>query len=202
MNTELLKKCSVEFGCDDWEWNQLQKEFFTENIMENWTFCDVGSCNGFFTNLFKNFNPEQIYAFDINKNNPVIDGCIFERMAISDIDGYEYVYDNGTHQSNIIGEKNSSFSYEIESIRLDTYFKNLNLNCLKIDIEGAELKAIKGGINTIKKCNLVLIECHFEKDWSEMLSIFRDYNLDFKNLLTGHSVSLDKMPYQIYKINR
>lgn len=201
MNKELIKKCSIDFGCDDWEWNELQRQFFIENVKENWTFCDVGSCHGFFTNLFKSFNPNQIYAFDVNKNNPVIEGCVFERIAISDVDGYEFVYENGTHQSNIIGDKNSISSYEIESITLDTYFKNKYLNCLKIDIEGAELKAIKGGINTIKKCDLVLIECHFEKDWNEIFSFFKENNLDFKNLLTGDSVSLEKMPYQIYKIN-
>lgn len=200
MNKELLKKCSVEFGCDDWEWNHLQREFFSENYEEGWNYCDVGSCQGFFTNLFKTFNPKQVYAFDINFSNPKLD-CVFERLAISDNDGTEKVFDNGTHQSHIFEYKDNKFLYEINSVRLDTYFKDKNLDCLKIDIEGAELKAIRGGIETIKKCSLVLIECHFKKDWPEMIRLFRDNNLVFKNLLNGEVVTENEMPYQIYKIS-
>lgn len=198
MNSELLRKCSVEFGCDDWEWNELQKQFFIENCKENWNYCDVGSCKGFFTGLFKAFRPINIYAFDINIENPTLD-CIFERIAISDVDGVEKVFDNGHHQSHIFEEKGNSFLYNINSVRLDTYFKDKDLDCLKIDIEGAEIKAIKGGIETISKCSLVLIECHFIKDWKEMLQIFKDNNLVFRNLLNGDIVSEDEMPYQIYK---
>lgn len=84
--------------------------------------------------------------------------------------------------------------------RLDTYFKDKELDCLKIDIEGAETKAIRGGLETIKKCSLVMIECHFPKDWSEIVKMFRDNDLTFRNLLNGEIVNEDKMPYQIYKI--
>jgi FkbM family methyltransferase len=201
MNSELLKKCSIEFGCDDWEWNQLQKEFFIENCENNWSYCDVGSCQGFFTDLFKTMNPNKIYAFDINFNNPELD-CIFERKAISDIDGMERVFDNGTHQSHILEEKGNKFLYEIESIRLDTYFKNIELDCLKIDIEGAEIRAIKGGIETIKKSKLTLIECHLINDWKHIVRALKDNNLEFRNLLNGDIINENYMPYQIYRINK
>jgi FkbM family methyltransferase len=200
MNSELLKKCAIDFGCSDGEWNQLQKEFITENYKENWNYCDVGSCKGVFTNLFKTLNPNKIYAFDINLKNPVMDNCIFERLAISDIDGTEKVFNNGDHESHIFEEKGNSFLYEIGSVRLDTYFKDKDIDCLKIDIEGAETKAIRGGIETISRCSLVMIECHLIKDWSEIFKMFRDNNLVFRNLLDGEVVTEDHMPYQIYKI--
>lgn len=200
MNIELLKKCSIDFGCDDWEWNQLQKEFVLENYKDNWVYCDVGSCKGFFTNLFKTLKPKEVYAFDINFENPEINQCKFERFAISDKDGSEKVFDNGHHQSHIFEEKVDRLLYEIPSVRLDTYFKDKDIDCLKIDIEGAEIKAIRGGIETIRKCSLVMIECHFNKDWPEMVKIFKDNNFTFRNLLDGSIVTEDYMPYQIYKI--
>lgn len=199
MNQELLKKCAIPFQCDDWEWNELQKQFFIENHQVGWSYCDVGSCRGFFTNLFKNFNPKVIYAFDINYNNPVIEDCIFERKAISNKNGIVNVYNAGTHQSHIFDNKNNDFSHEIESITLDTYFMNKDIDCLKIDIEGAELMAIKGGIETIKKCSLVLIECHDSEMWNEMLDIFKQNNLVFRSLITNEIVTKSEMPYQIYK---
>lgn len=184
-------------------WDKLIADFFIQNHKPNMNYCDVGSCYGIFSDLFLQLaKPNgKVYSFEINPLNPQITNTIFERIAISDIDGYESVYDGGTHMSNILGHdvgyNSSPFKSKIESIRLDTYFKDKELNCLKIDIEGAELKAIRGGIETIKKCDVVVIECHLDEHWPDIFDLLD--GLGFKDLSTGLDIQRDKRPYQVSK---
>jgi FkbM family methyltransferase len=184
-------------------WDILVEEIVVKNHKKNWIYCDVGSSVGLFTNLFKMLSPDgQVYAFDLINSN--LDGCVFENVAISDKDGIESVYDAGSHMSNILGHdvlyNSSPFIKEIKSIRLDTYFLDKNVDCLKIDIEGAELSAIRGGIETIKKCSLVIIECHLDEHWLDIYNILSDNNLIFYDLSNHTKITKENRPYQIYKL--
>ncbi len=194
------------------DWDFLIEDLIYKTVQKDWICCDVGSCVGRITNLFIDICKNgQVFAFDINKNNPFINGCINERMAISDIDGFESVYDVGSHMSNIlgydVGRNISQYVYDTPSIKLDTYFKNRNIDCIKIDIEGAELKAIKGGIETLKKSKLVIIECHMDDDWIEIYDLLTHNKMEFYELSTNEKIIRDftigprgERPYQIYKI--
>lgn len=159
------------------DWDNLAKDIFIKNSRPGWDYCDVGACHGLFTHTFIELaKPNgKVYAFELNDANPVINNCIYEKKAVSDIDGFESMYDCGSHMSNIIGHdvnyNENKFLKTVESVTLDSYFNNKNLNCVKIDVEGAELKVLKGGINTIKKCNIVVIECHLDEIWPEMFDI-------------------------------
>ncbi len=187
----------------------LTDELFLNNHIPSWNYCDVGSCQGRFTNLFIELSkPDgKVYAFEINNKNPVIDGTIFERIAISDKTGFENFYEatdesSNSHTSNILGHdvdyNESILKYKIPSITLDEYFKDKPLNCIKIDVEGAELKAIKGGIETFKKCNLIVIECHIDEDWDEIYTLLTDNGFNFKNVATDEPIVKDKRSYLIY----
>lgn len=209
MNKEILKKKKAK-QTPTWDkqldWDNMAKDIFIKNSKPGWDYCDVGSCHGLFTYTFIDLSKPngKVYAFELNDANPEIPNCIFERKAVSDKDGYEPMYDCGTHMSNILGHdvnyNENNFLKEVESITLDTYFKNKNLNCLKIDVEGAELKVIKGGINTIKKCNIVVIECHLDEIWPEMFDIFKANNLDFLQLYDNKPVVREKREYLIYRV--
>lgn len=185
-------------------WDQLITGMFVKNHLPNQIYCDVGSCQGVFTKLFNQlaYPNGKVYAFEINPDNPEISNCIFNRIAISDHDGVEELYLSGSHMSNILGHDvgyhPSKLSGFINSTTLDTYFKDIPLDVLKIDIEGAELKAIKGGLNTIKKCRIVNIECHLDEHWEDIFNLLD--GMEFKDLVNNEYITRDKRPYQIYKL--
>lgn len=211
------------------DWDSLLKIKFRENTQPGGVYCDVGACNGVITSFFKDLSGENgfVYSFELNSYNYESikflesKNCIVENIAISDskgqVDIYSDGFHNGNHISNIIGHDTSYRKMDsigtIESISLDEYFKDRSLDYLKIDVEGAELKVIKGALETFRKSKYVIIECHLKKDWEEIYNLLKSNNLDFKNLVDDvpifygetvqkSGISDNGMPYQIYKINR
>ena len=195
-------------------WEKLINEFLIKNITPDMIFCDAGSCKGEYTYLFSNVSSDplnNVYAFDINPNNQKIDRCIFNMKAISNFDGIETVYSAGNDwMGNILGHNDeylptTNVISEIESVRLDTFFSGKKLDCLKMDIEGAELKGLKGGLNTIKNCSIILIECHLDKDCVEIYDILESIGLEFYELSYNKIIERKiednengLRPYQIY----
>jgi len=198
---------SSEFS-EHLDWDSLLKKLILENYQDNWVFCDVGSCDGYYSNFFNSLrNVNSVYSFDINKNNAHPFNTHHEIMAVSDNDGTESFYIHNVYpaqMSNIIGTDvdggQCGFVENIPSIRLDTYFKDIPINCLKIDVEGSELKVIKGGLDTIKKCNIVVIECHLDEDWPKIFELLQENNLTFLELHTNEKIKPNVRPYQIYKL--
>lgn len=207
------------------DWDNLLKIKFEQNTESGGIFCDVGAASGLITSHFKKIAGDKgkVYSFEMNKNNYnsithlCSDNCIIENLAVSDKSEVVNVYadSNSSHNyiSNILGYDSSYRNMDVignvNSISLDEYFLNKNLDYLKIDVEGAELKVIKGGIETIKKCKYVVIECHFSKDWEEIFNLLKLNNLDFKNIVDdvpiylGDTIEIpginsNGMPYQIY----
>ena len=84
--------------------------------------------------------------------------------------------------------KQEKDSYDVETITLDTFFKEKNLNnsLLKIDVEGHELNVLEGSKNIIKKIKYVIIERQY----------FKSYNNNFPEecdkVLTKNSFTLFK----------
>ena len=193
------------------DWDELIKNKII-NCNNNWeTFCDVGACIGTYTSFFKNLG--KVYAFEANPNNynsllSIKDNnCVLENIAISDTDGtIKLLAENdksGCHMSTTLEENrfgiNYSNSYDVKCCTLDTYFDNIQIDCIKIDVEGAENKVIKGGINTIKNSKFCIIECHWDEEWTEIFNLLKSNNLIFKDLTNDIEISLDKRPYQIYR---
>lgn len=194
-------------------WDSFIKNKISSNN-KNWkTFCDVGACIGEYTKYFKGFSSDsKVYSFEANPNNygNILylndDNCVIENLAISDKNGYETLFSEdergGQHMSSIIENNKHGIkyntSYEVKSCTLDSYFSNIKVDCIKIDVEGAEGKVIKGGIETIKKCEFCIIECHFDEDWNEIYTILTTNGLIFKDLVDDSEISINKRPYQIY----
>lgn len=210
------------------DWDRIVTLKLQENCKPGGTYCDVGACNGIMTSLFKYLAGEDgmVYSFELNPYNYEVvkqlqsSNCIVENLAVSENSGVVDIFgDNlssSNFTSNIVGHdtafrKMKKIS-DIKSVSLDEYFKNIRVDYLKIDVEGAELKVMRGAINTLKNCKFAIIECHFQEDWKEIYEFIKSHDLNAKNLVDDVPVYYGEttpvpgigpmgMPYQLYFSN-
>lgn len=65
-----------------------------------------------------------------------------------------------------------------ESLTIDEILSNEKVSCIKMDIEGAEIKALKGARNTLQKNKPKMLCCtyHNANDYSEIKGLLETYN--------------------------
>jgi FkbM family methyltransferase len=217
-----------KYGIQVNDWDKLVSIKFQENTKSGGVYCDVGACNGVITSFFKKLAGDNglVYSFELNPFNFEAirhfqsENCIVENLGISDESGYVDIYGDGTgsgnHVSNILGHdtayRKMSVIGNVKSVSLDEYFSDKQVDYIKIDVEGAELKVIKGGLNVLKNCKFAVIECHFASDWLDIYNTLKSSGLDFRNLVDDipiyygdtdprPGIGENGMPYQIYLKN-
>ena len=90
--------------------------------------------------------------------------------------------------SSFFNEENYANSVTIQCLDIDSCFQNFNPNFLKMDIEGAELEALKGASETIIKYkpNLAISIYHKPDDLWEIPSFIKSLRSDYKFFLRSH----------------
>lgn len=179
------------------------------------TVIDIGSHKGeFLENLSKSIRFNNAFTFEpqeeifkiLLQKFPDTNKFHHNNVAVSDTVGKKKInISNLTSTSTLSIENNKSKylkikrflsndtkqekdSYDVETITLDTFFKEKNLNnsLLKIDVEGHELNVLEGSKNIIKKIKYVIIERQY----------FKSYNNNFPEecdkFLTKNSFTLFK----------
>ena len=154
--------------------------FIDENIvkkhLEKGCVIDGGACTGDSALMFSQYDfVNKIYSFEpchtpyLNSKNVLeINNCTKAEavnMGLSDEVG----------ESEILGEKCSITT-------IDNFAQDKTVGCIKLDIEGLELNALKGAIETIKRdCPLLLI-ClyHTPQDFFEIKPLLESLNLGYK----------------------
>jgi FkbM family methyltransferase len=149
-------------------------EIIKKEVKKNYIVIDIGANIGWYTLTFAKIvgNDGKIFSFEpeptnfaLLKKNIEINGyknVILEQKAISDKTGeiklYLSGYNNGDHR--IYDSRDGRQFIKIESIQLDEYFKDYkgNIDFIKIDIQGAEGRALKGGLNLLKKTKKIITE--------------------------------------------
>lgn len=188
-------------------------EILKTHIKKNDVCIDIGANTGIYTDFLlrelkgtgKVYSIElfpETYEILISKFNhwPNIE---LINCAANNFDGmanYFYGRDSCTH--NIIGHdmdyNENSLVGQIKSMKIDTIVENENqINFIKLDVEGAEISVLRGMEKTLPKTDLILLECHLDKDWPEVAQILMIEN-DFElyDLISGEQIKLeDKRPY-------
>ena len=150
-----------------------QTDFFKKNIKEGDIVLDLGAHIGYFTCLFAqlvgksgkvfSFEPEP-NNFKLLKKNVEVNGykhVTVEQKAVSDVKGIIKMYiSNSPKDHRIYDRHDGKESIQIESVRLDEYFKDFSgkINAVKSNIQGADFAAFQGMKSIIEKSksNIIL----------------------------------------------
>lgn len=135
------------------------------------------------------FEPQNIIFQNLCSNISLnsLTNCICEKFALSNSkkdDLYAWKVDfsiPNNYGANYLQKSKNNFNYSVPVETLDNKFSNLkSLKLLKMDIEGMELNALKGGENLIKRTQPFLyFENDREGDNSKNLIEYL-WNLDYK----------------------
>lgn len=163
---------------------ELKKiQYFDKGIMHPGSeeiFVDGGSYDGDTYRLFAQWcehSYKKIYAFEADKLNyqmclekqtlhplphvEIINAGLWDKKEIL---GFSANSGDGSH---IIGTKSASlmekFTDTIETVTIDGSVGDEAVTFIKLDIEGAELKALEGAKNTIRRCKPKLAICVYHK---------------------------------------
>ena len=155
---------------EEFETNLIKKEIHSGDVV-----VDIGANIGYYTLLFAKLVGEKgkVFAFEpdptnfelLKKNVEINDykNVILEQKALSDSHGKMMLSLNSEntagHHLNF-KQENIDNSIEVDVLNFDQYFakRKLDINFIKMDVEGAESNVIKGMTNTIKNShNLKMI---------------------------------------------
>ena len=165
-------------------------EYLGKLINENSIVVDVGAHLGVYTNFFTQVINDggKIYSIELNPSTfnrlqtsfSSHKNVILLNKAVSNNNGVVDFYHDGGHTqtTNILGfDANKNINDKIgsiESVRLDTLLeKEENIDLIKIDVEGAEIKVLEGLEGVILKVKYLLVECHMEEEWDIIIWVLR-----------------------------
>lgn len=136
------------------------------------------------------FVPSNIELFNKNVNLNNLSNVELIRKPVSEFSGDKfYVLDNGP-ASRLSKEKLSEETTLVDTLSIDdfcTMHSDSSINFIKMDIEGAELLALKGAIETIKKFKprLAIALYHNEIDFLEIPKFINELGVGYEFHL-GH----------------
>lgn len=172
---------------------------------------DVGANFGQMSILFSNMVGEngQVYSFDaddfvfeilkknINANNKNNITPIFG--AVHDVEGQVLHFpvqnfeEFSTYGSYGI-DYNANHGREVKSVTIDSLNIETAISFMKIDIQGGDLNAMKGAINTINKNRMPIIfeyeylfEDKYELCFQDYIDFVRSINYKFVKVINGHN---------------
>lgn len=144
---------------------KTETDFIKKEIHEGDIVVDVGAHIGYFTLIFSKLVGDngKVYSFEADPTNfeilmknlevNKIKNVTCENFAISDKNGKVKLFNANSSTANRLFSSEDENFIEIESITLDEYFqdKNMKIDFLKLDIQGAEPLAMKGMKELFKK---------------------------------------------------
>jgi FkbM family methyltransferase len=185
----------------------VPNQYFCENIIKlsnDEVFLDIGACdgdslkdivkrtNGKFKAIYC-FEPDKQCLIELNKtkekiklpNINIIDKGAWDRIEI-----FNFSSDSEHGASKIVEDENNLTNNTIETVQIDDIVKE-KVTFIKMDIEGAELNALKGAKNIISKYKPTLAICvyHKNEDFIEISKYIRSLVPNYKLFIRHHNIS-------------
>ncbi|GAL67603.1 FkbM family methyltransferase [Jejuia pallidilutea] len=144
------------------------------------------------------FEPDAINIKLLNKNlsfNTEIEHIRLIEKGLWDEEAEIDFFEAGSVGSSMFYEDKNSKRVSIKAISIDSFIANENitkLDFIKMDIEGAEIKALKGAVNTIKKFqpNFAIASYHLVEGKLTHIAVeefFKSINYPFKTVFYDDS---------------
>ncbi|MHA1231168.1 MAG: FkbM family methyltransferase [Candidatus Helarchaeota archaeon] len=193
IDTEL----SLLFGFYEFKIIKLFKEYIKKNNI----IFDIGAYIGTYSLLALSEKNVYVHAFEpclesvkrIFENvylNKVSTRIKINQMAVADYNGEIFLFLNKSARCNtILNQAKSKEKCLVKCICLDDYCKKNKIipNFIKIDIEGAASKLLKGALSLIKKEKIIwLIEIHNMSEKNAVLNLFSKEAYKIKKVDNRH----------------
>ena len=112
-------------------------------------------------------NTVKILRFNVNLNS--INNIEVLEKGVSSRSGEAKIYDRwdvNRGGASLLSSSSKQKSHDIQIVSLDEVFENIDVNMLKIDIEGFELEALKGAENLLSSQTppILIVECTEETE--------------------------------------
>lgn len=163
-----------------YEYNETK--IIMECVKENDVILDIGANVGLYTILFNKYKNCTTYSFEpikytfnlLNKNLKINDiNAKIYNIGLSNKNKVETFYFNtneiAASSMRDLREDNSVKIVKCDIEKMDNFIekeKILNIDFIKIDIEGAELFALQGGIKSINKYKPIIF-CEMLRKWAK-----------------------------------
>jgi len=159
----------IDCGCFDGE---------TSKLFMKW-------CNGNYSNIWA-FEPD-LDNFLLCKKNLNLPNCQIYNLGAFDEETTVYFKSGISSGSRIVDEGEN----QIKTARLDDILKDEEITFIKMDIEGAELKALKGAEKIIKeqKPKLAICVYHRPEDIIAIPKLILEYNPTYKFKLRHYGIT-------------
>lgn len=143
-------------------------KFFRENLREGNVILDIGAHIGLFSVVTSRIVGEKgrVFAFEptpftrgvlaqVVSLNGCDDNVDVRPEAVAEKDGVTVFFDTGSEVSNansLVKTERSKIEFEVPIVTVDSFSKrnNIRVDCLKIDVEGAEYDLLLGAKFTMK----------------------------------------------------
>jgi FkbM family methyltransferase len=173
--------------------------FLLHYLLEGDTFLDVGANVGHYSLIVASKTAAKVIAIEpvpktfesLHLNielNKLQEKVELHNIGLSDKEG-TLLFTNSLYTTNRVSLNQNGIKVEVKCI--DNYFRDQELNVIKIDVEGYEWFVLRGGIQTLNRdeTNIIIVELNnssenFNIDETEVINILKDsgykaYEYDF-----------------------
>jgi FkbM family methyltransferase len=199
---------------EDGRWEPLETGIVESELKEGDVVLDIGANIGYYTLLAsRRVGPSgRVFAFEPDPRNFALlrknlraNGCTnvhVERKAVSDCSGTIRLYldklNKGDHTIYDVGGRHA---IEVGAVRLDDYFSGSagKIDLIKIDVQGAEGKVLRGMRGLLERNKQVRIITEF---WPHRLAECGTPSEEFVGALTAHGFTLYNINEESKQVER
>jgi len=198
------------------EFEPLETLEFIKSIQQDSTVFDVGANFGYYANIAGSIAINgKVYAFEPDKNNfedlkfnASLNSLInikVENLGVGSTSGYVYFKSDTVHRGRSKIVENEG-DYKINIVTLDDYCQKkniLNIDILKVDVEGFETNVLEGAKNVIKKSPNIKLFIEFNpstlKERNLEVAVFFD---TLKDVGLAPKLIIDEAKGQVLEFNQ